>query len=82
LQEQSQLAKVELATASRYLSPVTTAIAPLLRVFAAGLLFLFNVLSWDFFGGFLESMALLGEKTEMEWNQDLNPGGFGMELES
>jgi len=48
LQEQSQPARAKLATA----------VAPLLllRVFAAGLLFLFNVLSWDFFGGFLESI--------------------------
>ena len=29
-----------------------------------------------------QSGALFGEKTEMEWNQDLNPGGLGMELES
>ena len=26
--------------------------------------------------------GLFGEKTGMEWNQDLNPGGLGMELES
>ena len=26
--------------------------------------------------------ALFGEKTEMEWNQDLNPGGLDMELQS
>jgi len=26
--------------------------------------------------------GLFGEKTRMEWNEDLNPGGLGMELES
>ena len=26
--------------------------------------------------------GLFGEKTGMEWNQDLNPEGLGMELES
>jgi len=30
----------------------------------------------------LGSKALFGEKTRVEWNQDLNPGGLGMELES
>jgi len=26
--------------------------------------------------------GLFGEKNRMEWNEDLNPGGLGMELES
>ena len=26
--------------------------------------------------------VMFGEKIEMEWNQDLNPGGLGMKLES
>ena len=26
--------------------------------------------------------TLFGEKIEIEWNQDLNSGGLGMELES
>jgi len=29
-----------------------------------------------------EFKGLFGEKIGMEWNQDLNPGGLGMELES
>ena len=29
-----------------------------------------------------DSQALFGENSGMEWNQDLNPGGLGMELES
>jgi len=28
------------------------------------------------------SKGLFGEKNGMEWNEDLNPGGLGMELES
>jgi len=28
------------------------------------------------------SKVLFGEKIGMEWNQDLNPGGLGMELKS
>jgi len=28
------------------------------------------------------SLGLFGEKIGMEWNQDLNPGWLGMELES
>jgi len=55
LQEQHKAVAPELAMASRRLADGGCAVA-LLRVFAAGFLFLFNVFSWDFFGGFLESI--------------------------
>jgi len=31
---------------------------------------------------FQSYQGLFGERSGMEWNQDLNPGGLGMELES
>ena len=57
---------------------------PLLRVFAAGLLFLFNVLSWDL-GGFLENIRGsfrlgLAHKTPLGRNKVVRLGLFWVVL--